>query len=354
GWSYPPYAGTIADGYIWGRGAIDDKASVIGILEAVNRALTKNFTPERTIYLAFGDDEEVGGTGAMAVAALLKERGESLAFLLDEGGIIAKDLVPGMTSRVALLGPGEKGYVSLKLITRRVGGHASMPPANTAAGIIGRAVARLEDQPFPANIDLTVELFRFLGDELPYWQRLLFANSWLFSPLLESVLSKNPSTNAGIRTTTAVTMLQGSVKDNVLPIEASAVVNFRILPGESIASVRAHVAQIIDDDRVTIENYGFASEPSTVAATDSPGFKVLSEVINQVSPDVVIAPRLVVAATDARHFEEVADNSYRFIGVEVGPHELKGIHGTDERVSIQSYAEAVKIYYQLILRSAEL
>lgn len=353
-WSYPPYGGTIADGYIWGRGAIDDKASVIGILQAVERALSENFTPDRTIYLAFGDDEEVGGTGAMAVAALLKKRGESLAFVLDEGGIIAKGLVPGMTSRVALVGPGEKGYISLKLSARKVGGHASMPPANTAAGIIGRAVARLEEQPFPADIDLTVDLFRFLGDELPYWQRLLFANSWLFSPLLESVLSDDPATNAGIRTTTAVTMLQGSVKDNVLPIEASAVVNFRIFPGESIASVREQVVYIIDDERVTIENYGFGSEPSAVATTDSSGFKVLSEIIRQVSPDVVVAPRLVVAATDARHFEEIADNSYRFLGVEVGPHELRGIHGTDERVSVQSYAEAVKIYYQLILRSAEL
>lgn len=355
-WTYPPYAGTVADGYIWGRGAVDDKAGVLGILEAVERHLEQGFVPPRTIYLAFGHDEEVSGQqGAVAIASALQARGVTVDFLLDEGSAIIRDMVPGVSKRVALIGPGEKGYVSLKLSARGRGGHSSMPPRQTAAGAIGRAVHRLEQNPFPADLHPTVDLMRFIGADQPFLQRMMFANAWLFSPLLTRVLEANPATNAGIRTTTAVTMLEGSVRDNVLPIKASAVVNFRILPGDTVDSVTAYVRKVIDDPVIEISAYdGFGSNPSPVADTASEGFRVLSEVIRQVSPDTVIAPRLVVAATDARHFSAVAKNSFRFMGVELGERELAGIHGTDERVSVASYAEAVKMYYALIARAGEL
>ncbi len=355
-WSYPPFGGTIADGYVWGRGAIDDKASVLGILEAVERHLQEGFVPPRTVYLAFGHDEEVGGTnGALAIAGLLKERGIEPAFLLDEGSVIAKGMIPGVERRVALIGPGEKGYVSLKLSARGAGGHSSMPPPQTAAGAIARAVYRLEQNPFPVDLSYTVDFMRFLGDAQPFFQRMLFANAWLFSPILEKLLATDPTTNAGIRTTTAVTMLTGSVRDNVLPIVASAVVNFRILPGETVDSVIERVNDVIADSNIVVSHYDdFGSNPSSVADTSSKGFQVLSEVIRQVSPQTLVAPRLVVVATDARHFDDVATNSYRFVGVEVGPRELAGIHGTDERVSMASYADAVKIYYALLARSADL
>lgn len=355
-WTYPPFAGTVADGYIWGRGAVDDKASVLGILEAVERHLHEGFVPPRTVYLAFGHDEEVGGKrGAVAIARLLKEQGVELAFLLDEGGVIAKGMVPGVEQRVALIGPGEKGYVSLKLSARGLGGHSSMPPPQTAAGAIARAVHRLEQNPFPVDLAYTVDFMRYLGDAQPFAQRLLFANDWLFSPILKNVLAADPSTNAGIRTTTAVTMLSGSVRDNVLPITASAVVNFRILPGDTVASVVEYVESVIDDPDIDVSLYDdFGSNPSSVADTSSKGFQVLSEVIRRVSPQTLVAPRLVVAATDARHFNEVAINSFRFVGIELGKRELAGIHGTDERVSVASYAEAVKIYYALLTRSGDL
>lgn len=355
-WSYPPFEGTVADGFIWGRGAVDDKASVLGIFEAVERHLQEGFVPPRTIYLAFGHDEEVGGKhGAVAIASVLKERGVELDFLLDEGGAIAKDMVPGVDQRVALIGPGEKGYVSLKLSARGQGGHSSMPPPQTAAGAVARAVHRLEQRPFPIDLTYTIDFIRFLGDAQPFAQRMLFANAWLFSPLLKSALASDPSTNAGIRTTTAVTMLQGSVRDNVLPILASAVVNFRILPGETVETVVEYVTSVVDDPAIEVSLYDdFGSDPSPVADTSSRGFQVLAEVIQQVSPGTLVAPRLVVAATDARHFNKVAKNSFRFVGIELGKRELAGIHGTDERVSVASYAEAVQIYYVLLARSAEL
>ncbi len=354
-WSYPPFAGTVADGYIWGRGAIDDKAGVLGILEAVERHLQEGFVPPRTIYLAFGHDEEVGGLGARAIATALQERNITVDFLLDEGGVIAKGMIPGVDKRVALIGPGEKGYVSLQLSARGTGGHSSMPPMQTAAGTIARAVHRLEQSPFPVDLSYTIDFMRFLGAEQPFLQRLLFANAWLFSPVLTGVLESDPATNASIRTTTAVTMLDGSVRDNVLPIKASAVVNFRILPGDTVESVIDYVTAVVDDPSIQVSHYGgFGSNPSPVADTASVGFQVLSDVVKQVSPETLVAPRLVVAATDARHFNQVAKNSFRFMGVEVGKKELEGIHGTDERVSVASYAEAVKMYYALIARAGEL
>ncbi|MDX1506090.1 MAG: M20/M25/M40 family metallo-hydrolase, partial [Spongiibacter sp.] len=277
------------------------------------------------------------------------------AFLLVVGGVIARGMMAGVSRPIALIGPGEKGYVSLKLAARGTGGHSSMPPQQTAAGIIAAAVSRLENNPMPARLDMMADLIRYLGDEIPWYQRVLFANEGLFAPLLDRILRATPTLNAGIRTTTAVTMLEGSVQDNVLPITASAVVNFRIIPGETVELVTQRVIDIIDDPRVSVSPYGgFGSNPSSVAAPDSAGFNVLSDIVRQVNPNVVVTPRLVVAATDARHFEDVAENSYRFIGIELGPEEIAGIHGTNERVAVDSYRDAVQVYYQLIRRSREL
>ena len=354
-WSYPPFSGTLVDGYIWGRGALDDKASLMGILESAERLLGEGFVPPRDIYLGFGADEEVGGEGAKAMAAWLGERGISLAFLLDEGGAIAKGMLPGVDEPLALIGPAEKGFLSLEFSASGGGGHSSMPPPQTAAGVIAAAVARLEANPLPATLDYTVDFIRYLGDAIPFYQRLLFANTWLFGPLLERQLAAEPAINAGLRTTTAVTMLQGSVQDNVLPIKASAVVNFRILPGDTVESVIKAVTAIVDDPRVSIRPYGgFGSNPSKVASPDSAGFRVLGELVSQIAPEAIVAPRLVVAATDARHYEAVAENSYRFVGFETGPEEMRGIHGTDERVSQASYVQAVRIYYHLLRRAGEL
>ena len=354
-WRHPPFGGTRADGYIWGRGALDDKASLMGILEATERLLGEGFVPPRDIYLGFGADEEVGGEGAKAMANWLAERGVSLAFLLDEGGAIAKGMLPGVDAPLALIGPAEKGFLSLEFSAAGSGGHSSMPPPQTAAGIVAAAVARLEANPLPATLDYTVDFMRYLGDAIPFYQRLMFANTWLFGPVLEQQMAKQPAVNAGLRTTTAVTMLQGSVQDNVLPIKASAVVNFRILPGDSVESVIEAVTAIVDDPRVSIRPYGgFGSNPSKVASPESAGFRVLAELVSQIAPGAIVAPRLVIAATDARHFEAVAENSYRFVGFEIGPEEMAGIHGTNERVSESSYVQAVNIYYHLLRRAGEL
>jgi carboxypeptidase PM20D1 len=353
-WTHPPFSGEVADGYVWGRGALDDKGSVLAIFEAVEALLAAGHPPARTVLFAFGGDEEVGGRGgAELTAKLLRERGVTLESVLDEGGTLLTGTVPGVTAPVALVGVAEKGFVSVELVVDGEGGHSSMPPKQTAVGILSRAIARLEEQQMPAELrGGSRSLFEFLGPEMPFGQRLVFANMWLFEPLVMRQLSAQPSTNAAVRTTTAATMFEGSVKDNVLPSRARAVVNFRILPGDSVEGVLAHVRTVVDDSRVEAGTLSFQSEPSTVSRTDSPGWGALQKSIRQVFPESLVAPYLTVGATDARYFTGLSDSIYRFVPLRLVREDLARVHGRDERVSVQGYADAVRFYAQYLRNAA--
>jgi carboxypeptidase PM20D1 len=352
-WTYSPFGGRIADGYIWGRGALDDKASVMAILEAVEELLTEGFQPKRTFYLAFGHDEEIGGLGGAAkIAGLLHSRGIELEYVLDEGGTITKGILPGVTSPVALVGIAEKGYVSLELTVASSGGHSSMPPRHTAVGILSTAIHRLERNPFPAKINgPTRALLETVGPEMAFGQRLVMANLWLFDSLVKRLLSASPLSDALIRTTTAATMFEGSVKENVLPVKARAVVNFRILPGESSRSVIDHVRNAVDDPRIGIAPLALSLEPSPVSDIHSSGYTHLQRTIRQVFPDAVVAPWLLVAATDSRHYAGLSENLYRFAPLQLSQEDIPRLHGTDERISAADYEHCVKFYIQLIRNS---
>lgn len=353
-WTHQPYSGTIANGFIWGRGALDMKLSVLGTLEAVEYLLGKGFKPKRTVYLAFGHDEELGGpNGAAKIARLLKQRGVRLEFTLDEGSIIAHNLIPGVAKPVALIGLAEKGLVTLELTARAKGGHSSMPPRKTAIGMLARAIHRLEANQMPAALKSpAVEMFQYLAPEMPFATRIVLANRWLLEPLLISQLEGAPATNATIRTTTAPTIVKGGVKYNVLPTRARAAVNFRILPGDSIESVIAHVRRTIDDQDVTVRRLKGGSEPSRVSDVRSASFVALRATVRQIFPDAVVAPSLVIARTDSWHYEKIADNSYRFLPMRLGPNDLKRFHGTDERISVKNYAEIIRFYIQLLKNTA--
>jgi carboxypeptidase PM20D1 len=355
-WTHPPFSGKIADGFIWGRGTMDVKNGVIAALEAVEYLIRTGFRPERTVYLAFGHDEEIGGAnGATKIAALLKSRGKRLAIVVDEGGTIISDMFPGLKNPIALVGIAEKGYLTLKLTAEGEGGHSSMPPKQTNVGILATAIHKLERNPFPGELKGPARLmFEFLGPEMPFTYRMIFANLWLFSPVLESMLEGKPSTNAMLRTTTAATMFEGSVKENVLPSKATAVVNFRILPGETAKSVTEYVREVIDDPRITITPTAEGRDPSFVSNVDSAEFRSLHQAIKQLFPDVVVAPYLVLGGTDSRHYMEVAEHIYRFIPMRMKPEDLKRIHGTNERMSIDNFAETVKFDIQFIKNSQKL
>jgi carboxypeptidase PM20D1 len=354
-WQQQPFGGQIADGFIWGRGAIDNKLSVLGTIEAVEMLLSEGFRPARTVYLAYGHDEEVGGTrGAREIAALLKRRGVELEMVLDEGGVIGDGLFPGISEPTALVGIAEKGYVSIELSTRAAGGHSSLPPRESAIGILSAAIARLEQSPMPARLEApTRQLFERIGPRFPLAQRAVFANLWLTRPLVISKLEDSPTTNAMVRTTTAVTMFQAGTKENVLASRARAVINFRILTRDSVAGVVQHVRRVINDPRVEVRRAAsFSAEPSAVSSTDSESFRTLERTIRSVAPEAIVAPYLVVVVADARYYGDLSRSVFRFMPARLTPRDLERIHGTNERIAVRDYEGAIRLYRQLILNAA--
>jgi carboxypeptidase PM20D1 len=350
-WTHPPFSGKIADGFVWGRGTMDYKVGVLGMLEAVEDLALEGFKPKRTIYLAFGHDEEVGGkSGAGNIAELLKKRNVRAEWLLDEGGVIISGAMPGISKPVALLGMAEKGYVTLKLTAKAVGGHSSMPPAETAIGILSTAIHNLEKNPFPPEFGGVVrEMFNYVAPEMPFGMKLLFANQWLLSPIIKSQLQKSASINAMLRTTIAPTVINAGTKENVLPQKAEALINFRIYPGNTVEHIVDHVKKSINDPRIKIETSEHDVTPaSPVTATDTESYKMLHKTVRQIFPNVLVAPYLLVGGTDTKHYVEVADHIFRFLPMRLKGEDLKRLHGTNERMKITNYEEIVKFYAQMI------
>ncbi len=355
-WTLQPFGGDLVDGYVWGRGALDDKASLVAIFEAVELLLARGVQPRRTVYLAFGHDEEVGGLrGAARIAELLRQRQVELEFVLDEGGFVVEGVMPGLARPLALVGVAEKGYVSLELIVRGAGGHSSAPPVATPIGILSAAVNRLETNRMPRAIrGATALLFDYVGPEMPLARRLVIANRWLLAPVLTRTMGGDPAGDAMLRTTTAPTIFEAGSKDNVISPVARAVVNFRILPGDSIASVIQHARRTIDDDRVEIRPLaGFGTEPSPVSDVTSADFRTLQRTITEVFPGVIVAPWLVIGGTDARYFRDLSADVYRFNGGWLKPDDLARAHGTDERIAVRDYGRMVRFYVQLLRNTVQ-
>jgi carboxypeptidase PM20D1 len=350
-WTYPPFSGTVADGYIWGRGTMDDKVAVLGPLEAVEHMLRQRYTPRRTVLLAFGHDEEVGGqAGAKAIAARLAQSGTRPALILDEGMAILDGIVPGVDRPIASIGLAEKGYLSVELIAEGTGGHSSMPPAHTSVGMLASAIHALESHPMPAHTDGPAgALFQFLGPEMSMGHRMALANLWLFDPVLKLLLDRSAPTRALMRTTFAATMLEGSSKENVLPPRARAVVNARVHPSDSTERVIAHMTRVIGDSGVIVRRLpGIMSEPSAVSPIESPTFTTLQRTIGQQFPDVIVAPGLVLGATDSRHYQSLSEHIYRFLPLRVTAQDTVRIHGVNERLAVDHYADVIAFYIRLI------
>lgn len=348
-WTVDPFAGEIKDGFIWGRGTTDDKINLISLLEAAEKLMQNNFQPEQTIYFSFGHDEEVGGTGAIAVAALLKERGVEAEFVMDEGGIITSNQIPGITKPVALLGTSEKGFLSIILSVEKAGGHSSMPAPETAIDILTKAIVRLRANPFEARFSESMSGFiESLGPEMPFVQRMAFANPWLFKGMIVGIYESSAGGNAMVRTTVAPTIIQAGIKDNVIPTLATATINFRLLPGDKGEAVINKVKEIIADDRVKVSVYGNGfSEASAVTPMNSSGYQRIEKAIKSSYADLLTSPFLMIGATDSRYFDEVSSNIIKFSPM-IDP---IGFHGIDERVSLESYKTALWFYEQLLIES---
>ena len=350
-WTRPPFAGQQAGGYLYGRGALDDKLNVLGELEAVEYLLRTNYQPRRTVLLAFGHDEETSGLrGAAALAARLRQQHPQLELVLDEGGLVKADGVAGLAQPVALVGVSEKGYLTLELTAVGQGGHSSMPPALTSVGRVAAAVARLEAQPFPARLDGGVSnLLAYLAPAVPFGKRVVFANQWLFGPLIRKSLATTPSGNAALRTTTAPTIVRGGDKENVLPIDATATVNFRLLPGDSVSQVLRHVREVVADSLVRVRVVGQGRPASPVSGTDNAAFRTLHRTIRSVFPQALVAPYVVVGATDARAYASLCPQAtYRFMPVLMNQAAIESLHGTNERLSPAAYQQVIRFYAALI------
>ncbi|KAA9353726.1 M20 family peptidase [Larkinella humicola] len=353
-WKRPPFDGLLEGGFLYGRGTLDDKSSVMAQLEAVEGLLATGFQPERTIMLAYGQDEEVTGfRGAQTMAAELERRKITLEYVLDEGGVIKTDGIPGLPRPVALIGIGEKGYASIELTTVSKGGHSSMPPKQTSIGLVAEAVSKLEKNPFPARLDAGLDqMFTYIGPEMPFGQRIVFANQWLFAPLITRIMAQSNSGNATLRTTTAPTIFQAGVKDNVLPIEATATINFRILPGETVETVAERVKEVIDDERIQVNVLKkFISQPSPVSNPNALGFERIHRTIKGVYPETIVTPYLTLGGTDSRFYARVCPQIYRFSPTPMNDEDTQRVHGTNERISLKDYRNMIRFYATLIRNS---
>ncbi len=357
-WEHGAFGGVVADGFVWGRGAIDDKGSLVSIMEAGTALARTGWTPKRTIIFQLGHDEEVAGAGAEAAFAHHKANGVTPYMVLDEG-MAAIEEFPLTGKPVALIGVAEKGYQSLVLTAETIGGHSSTPPRESGAVRIARAIVALEENQMPAHLGAPFsETVAAVGSDLPFVTRMAMANTWAFGGQIKAQAEKDGMLNAIVRTTTAPTMMTGSIKDNVLPQRAQAVVNFRIHPGDTLDELLAHVRKTtahVEGLEVTLYNEigGIGSPASPVSATQGEGWQALAAVASSTGGGSPVAPMLVLGATDARFATAIADTQiYRFTPARYSAVEASLPHGTNERVAVANVERMIEGYAQLMMMTA--
>jgi carboxypeptidase PM20D1 len=350
-WKQPPFAGVVADGAVWGRGAIDDKGSLVGLFEAIETLAAANFQPRRTVILVAGHDEEVRGVGARAAADLLRSRGVKAQFVLDEGLVVIADN-PVTNGPLALVGVAEKGYATLVVTAKATGGHSSAPPKETGVETLAKAVLAITGKPFPMKFDGPgAAMMETVAPHAAFPVKMAVANRWLFEPLLVSQAGATPGGAALLHTTIAPTMLKGSPKENVLPQEATAWINYRIAPGDTSAKAMAQAKAAVGDLPVTLAWRTTPDEPSPVSSSSSEGWKAVAAVAGDVT-GAPVAPGLVTAGTDSRYLQPVARDVYRFQPIALKLDETGMIHGTNEHLSLKNLERMVQFYASLIATAA--
>jgi len=361
-WKVDPFAGTVKDGYIWGRGVLDDKGQLQGMLEAVEKRIQEGWQPARTIYFLFGQDEEVGGPeGAEQVAKVFKERGiTKFAYVADESYMLVPGIFPGIPGNTALIGIAQKGYLSLELSIEGQGGHSSEPPVQSIIGILSEAIVKLENAQFPYRIDPAIRAqYRYLGPEMdkekqPMFAAVAFGKDGEMTDLEKQFIeemAKSPFTQASIRTSIATTMFNAGIKDNVLPNSASAVVNFRNMAGDNIESIIEHVKKAINDDRISIKDISASINASSMTDPYGDAYKMTEKTIRQTwGNDLIVAPVYVSGGSDGKWFmtSDFDAPVYGFRAIQVeNMEETKGFHGINERILVDEHGKTIGFFYQL-------
>ena len=349
-WSRPPFEGLIEDGVLWGRGTLDTKCTLCCALEAAEQLLAEGFTPAHDLYFAFSGEEEIAGPSASDIVNELQRRGVEPAFVLDEGGAVVTGVFPGVDAPCALIGTSEKGQMQLFLDMKSEGGHASAPPRSTIAGRLARAVTRIEKRPAPFTLTPpAAEMFDTLGRRSIWPVRMVFANLWLFRPALDlATRLMGGELNALVRTTCAVTQMQGIPANNVLPPDASVGVNLRIMCGDSADKAEARIRRAVGDEAVSFRRGPWA-EPSPYSETEgSEGWARLKSAVERTWPDAIVSPYLMLAGSDSRHYGRISRNVYRFGPLELSKEERGTIHGNNERVPLAKVVKCAEFYLRLI------
>ncbi len=352
GWEHPPFAGEIADGFIWGRGSFDDKGSTIAILETFERMLREKIEVQRTWYIALGSDEEVRGeAGAALISSFFASQNIRFAFVLDEGGAVAQGFIPQVKKDIAVIGLSEKASLTATLTVSSHGGHSSTPEQPTSVGILARAASRIEHTRLKGSITYPVKKMLdtlALHSSFPF--ALIVGNSWLFRSLIIRIFSASATMNALVRSTAAVTMIQGAKASNIVPTQAKATVNIRTLPGERGKDIISTLHRITRDPRVeiTLER---DSEGGRISPAEGEAYEHLTRTIENTFPSAVAVPYLMSGASDALHYEKVSDNVYRFSPVLTDKGELARMHSENERLSVENLHRAIRFYTLLIQES---
>lgn len=349
-WTHLPFSGDIADGFVWGRGTIDDKGSLIGLLEGAEKLAASGFRPARTIMFAFGQDEEVGGVeGNAQIAKTLKTRDVHLEWVLDEGGLVRTQSVPGLEQPIAFVSVAEKGYLTVDLIAHGPGGHSSRPSDDLTIARLATAILNVLNNPFPSALnEVHYRQFESLLPMLPFWEKFILSNLWLTSPFVTKMMASNPETASELHTTIAPTMLSGGIKDNVLPQSATATINLRIGLGDTIANAVEHLKYAINDPKVdVVERKVGSQEPSPVSNMESDSYQFLRKTIEE-SLGFPVAPLLLFGSTDSKHFVPIATNTFRFIPVLLEPTDMARFHGTNERLAVTEIGKMCAFYYRLM------
>ena len=355
-WGEDPFSARIKDHVLWGRGTLDIKCQLAFQLETAEQLLTRGFEPDRDIWFAYGGDEEISGQeGAGKISARFEEQGLDFEFVLDEGGAIAQDQLAFLKGRpAALVGLAEKGFVTFRLTAMGESGHSSMPSSKgTAMGRLAKAITRLESHPFSTRLDPVMAnmLERFVPC-ISFPLGILFSNLWLTSPMIRFFFSRTKSTDSLIRTTQAVTVARCGEQENILPSEASCLINHRILPGDTIQSIAQRHVRTIKDPGITIEDAGNwpANNPIPASSTEGSGFTLVQKVLETTHPGIVTVPFLVNGSTDSKYYANVTDQILRFTPLVMSPQDLASVHGVNEKVSLENLRHGLHFYEQLFLQ----
>lgn len=351
-WEKPPFDGVQENGVLWGRGTLDTKGTLNGILQAAEILIAEGFVPENDIYFAFGGDEEINGSGAIAIVDLFEKRGITPGLVVDEGGAVVENVFPGVTSPCALIGIAEKGMVNIEYSVKGGGGHASSPAVHTPVGRLSAACIKVENSPFKFGISKpAMALFDTLGRHSTFVYRLIFSNLWFFGPVLNIITKKTGGElNALVRTTTAFTQMEGSKGMNVIPPYAKMVSNHRIKEGETPESVAERIRKIVDDEKINVSIIS-GMPPSVISDTDCEAWERVKLTVGETWQDAIISPYLMLACSDSRHWGRISDKVYRFSAMALSKEERSTIHGNNEKIPFATVTKTVEFYIRLIKKS---